>query len=117
MPSARRVDPLPLFTELPRETVRKVSEALPAEPNGSPRSGFSVPFALRIAAKSSLGLLLVPFSDSLRRFVLGNRNSSVGSSRLLRAYEGIKRKEDREHNPGPPEKLGHRAKQGHCDPL
>jgi hypothetical protein len=56
-----------LFTELPRETVLKVSETLPAEPNGSPRSGFSVHFALRIAAKSSLGPLLVPFSDSLSR--------------------------------------------------
>jgi hypothetical protein len=63
---------LPLFTGQPRETVRKVSETLPAEPNGPPGSGFSVHFALRIAAKSSLGLLLVPFSDSLRRRVLGN---------------------------------------------
>ena len=61
-----------MFTELPRETVRKVSETLPAEPKGSPRSGFLVHFALRIAAKSSLGLLLVPFSDSLRRGVPGN---------------------------------------------
>ena len=64
-----RCNTLPLFTKLPRETVRKVSETLPAEPNGSPRSGFSVHFALRIAAKSSLGLLLVPFSDSLRETV------------------------------------------------
>jgi hypothetical protein len=51
-----------------------------------------------------LGAVLPLFSESPRRGVLGNRNSSVGSSRLLRAYEGIKRKEDREHNPGPPQK-------------
>src|ERR687898_1836685 len=62
--SKPRCDP---FSDSFSETVRKVSEALPAEPNGSPRSGFSVHFALRIAAKSSLGLLLVPFSDSLSR--------------------------------------------------
>src|ERR671911_2615768 len=54
---------------VPSETVRKVSETLPAEPNGSPRSGFSVHFVLRIAAKSSLGLLLVPFSDSLSQHI------------------------------------------------
>jgi len=67
-----------------RETVRKVSETLPAEPNGSPRSGFSVHFALRIAAKSSLGPLLVPFSDSLRVAILGNWASGIRGSWKLK---------------------------------
>ena len=66
------------------ETVLKVSETLPAEPKGSPRSGFSVHFALRIAAKSSLGLLLVPFSDSLSR-QLGEQRPPAPCANFVRS--------------------------------
>src|SRR5215218_4234514 len=70
----------------PRETVRKVSEALPAQPDGLPKRGSSGHFVLRIGTKSSLGPLLVPFSDSLRRIILGNPDSYT---RIPIRYRGV----------------------------
>src|SRR5215204_2737541 len=80
-------DAVPLFTELPRETVRKVSDAPETKPYGPPKRGFLAHFGLRVPAKSTPGASLAPFSDSFRRGILGNWASGVWSSRKPRARE------------------------------
>ena len=54
----------------PESALRNCPKSLGGAPSVAQRAakeGFSVHFVLRIVAKSSLGPLLVPFSDSLSR--------------------------------------------------
>src|SRR5215216_1403605 len=64
-----------LFTELPRETVRKASDASATYPFEPRKGTFSAHFVLRILTKSMLKRCSDPFSDSLRAGILGNSNT------------------------------------------
>src|SRR5829696_417866 len=58
-----------LFTEVPRETVRKVPEVSTTQPYGLSKQLISDHFGLRIPAKATLRASIAPFSDSLSETV------------------------------------------------
>jgi hypothetical protein len=71
----------PLFTELPRETVQKPRTRLQPSLTGYHNGTFRPVLAFVYRPKSKVGALLLPFSDSFRRAILGNL--ALGIERLL----------------------------------
>jgi hypothetical protein len=63
---------LSLFTQVPSETVRKVSEVPVEKPCRVPRSSFLADFVLLMPASFTVGALLIPLFGQFRRGVLGS---------------------------------------------
>jgi hypothetical protein len=71
--------PLALFTRVRRETVRKVPEGSTTQLQEQAKQCFSAHVGLRIPAKSTLRASLAPFSDSLRRRILGTSRPEIAT--------------------------------------
>jgi hypothetical protein len=77
-----------LFTQHPRETVRKVPNAPAAWSSRTPKRGLSAHFFLRILAKSMLGALLVPPFRTVSEGVFSEVNCANSRASRTRTSKG-----------------------------